>query len=404
VSEPAQPQPPRKLALTPDYTVAESARLAIRFGLEAMGRQHDAVIAGDVESIHQLRVSSRRLRAAIELFSTVLYSSALKIYRRDIPWIAHQAGEVRNCDVLETIFKERSAKLDPALQNSLDPIVTAIGAERSAAHAQLIQDLSSKRYRGLVTRLSSPPIKMARATTKLGVAAADLLEPTLRRVVKKGCKLNDKAPPADFHKLRVRVKRLRYILEMVPTMAGKRHRKALARLEELQELLGNYNDVTTGVAWLHDYAATAGASPTTILAAGAMVHSLGQRSRKLRSRCLKAWARLDKSELLSELLDDMRTRAAELADAERQAAEAAAQSATAVSVEPHTTPADVPPPTLGPPAIETADSAPKSPVVTATNEGNDTVAPSPPANAEAATQETAQESVTHHPDDSEHAA
>lgn len=365
-----------------------------------MSRQHDAVIAGDVESIHQLRVSSRRLRAAIELFSSVLYSSALKLYRRDIPWIAHQAGEVRNCDVLETIFKERARKLDPALKESLDPVVAAIGVERAAAHSQLIHDLSSKRYQSLVARLSSPPIKMARASAKLGLAAADLLEPSLRRAAKKGAKLDDEAPSADFHKLRVRVKRLRYVLEMVPAMAGKRHRKALARIEELQELLGNYNDVSTAIAWLHNYAASSGAPPATILAAGGMLHSLSQRSRKLRSRCLKAWERLDKSEILKDLLDDMRARAAELADAEREAAESAAKASAA----PQTAAAEVSPSAPDLPTGETADSNAPPPAVLAANEVNDDVAPAVRVHGEADPQDGTQESASDHTDDSEHAA
>jgi CHAD domain-containing protein len=395
VSEAAQPETSRKLTLALDCPIAESARLAIRFGLDAMRRQHDAVIAGDVESIHQLRVSSRRLRAAIELFSSVLYSSALKLYRRDIPWIAHRAGEVRNCDVMEAIFKERARKLEPALKVALEPIVMAIGAERAAAHKQLIQDLSSKRYQSLVTRLSSPPIKAARATAKFGVATTDLLEPTLRRVVKKGAKLADDAPTTDFHKLRVRVKRLRYVLEMMPATTGKRHRKALARLEELQGLLGDYNDVTAGVVWLHDYAASAGASPPTILAAGAMLHSLGQRSRKLRSRCLKAWARLDKSEVLSDLVDDMRKRAAEFAEAEREA-EAAANNAAAAAEAPQESPAA--------PVDEAPNSERESPVSSAASEVVDPVAPAIRAESEADTQDIPQESATDHTNDSEHAA
>jgi CHAD domain-containing protein len=403
VAEPAQLQQSRKLTLAPDCTVAESARLAIRFGLDAMSRQHDAGIAGDVESIHQLRVSSRRLRAAIELFSSVLYSSALKLYRRDIPWIAHQAGEVRNCDVLETLFKERARKLDRALKNSLDPILAAIGAERAAAHVQLIRDLSSKRYQSLVVRLSSPPIKMARASAKLGLAAANLLEPSLRRAAKKGAKLDDEAPSADFHKLRVRVKRLRYVLEMVPAMAGKRHRKALARIEEMQELLGNYNDVSTAIAWLHNYAASSGAPPATILAAGAMLHSLSQRSRKLRARSLKAWDRLDKSEILKELLDDMRARAAELADAEREASEAQAESASNASPEPKIAVAEVSLSAPDLPAGETAVSNTPSPAIPDANEVND-IAPAPPVNGEAAPQDGAEDSAADHTDDSEHAA
>src|SRR5215469_9511857 len=402
VNESVQPEQSRKLALAPDCSVAESARLAIRFGLDAMHRQHDAVIAGDVESIHQLRVSSRRLRAAIELFSSVLYSGALKVYRRDIPWIAHRAGEVRNCDVLAEIIQERVRKLDPSLKGALEPIVAAIGAERAAAHNQLIQDLSSKRYRSLVARLSSPPIKMARASAPFGVATADLLEPTLRRVVKKGAKISDDSPTTDFHKLRVRIKRLRYVLEMMPATSGKRHRKALARLEELQRLLGDYNDVTAGIAWLHNYAASAGASPITLLGAGAVLHSLSRRSGKLRSRCLKAWARLDKSEILSDLLDELRAGAAKFAEKEAEAPEAAAEMAAAASREPQAALAEGPQPSPDSPVGEVSDSKPSSHDSPAANEVVNAV--SPATDAPADTEGGAEQSTPHHPDDSEHAA
>ncbi len=333
MNEDTQPGPPIKLQLSPIETLVESAIRSITFHCNAMKGQHDAAVAGQIEPVHQLRVSSRRLRAAIELFSGVLYASALKVYRRDIPWIAGQAGAVRNCDVLEKLFKERSDKLDVTLRAALGPINEAIVAERNAAHALLVQELSSKRYSALVAKLSTPPVKAARGRAKLGITAPDLLGPMVRGIRKKGKKLAEDAPPEVFHKLRVRIKRLRYALDMLAPLAGKHHRKTLLRLEEMQELLGAYNDTVVAIGWLHTFAATSGASPTTILAAGALIHSLGIHARKLMRQGLKAWQRFERSKVLDDALHEFDDTAEKLNDADRKAARLAAEQARAAARE-----------------------------------------------------------------------
>jgi CHAD domain-containing protein len=373
VNEETQSVTSNKLQLSATETLVESASKAITFYCEAMRRQHDAVVAGEIEPVHQLRVSSRRIRAAIELFSGILYAEGLKTFRRDIPWIAGQAGIVRNCDVLEELFKERASKLDVTLREALGPVIEAIALERNSAHNQLVADLSNKRYTHLVQRLSSPSIKTARGRAKLAIAAPDLLAPMVRGIKKKGAKLADDAPPEVFHKLRVRIKRLRYALDMLSPLAGKHHRKTLARLEEMQEMLGAYNDTVVGIAWLHSFAASSGAPPATILAAGALIHSLGARARKLMRQGLKAWERFDRSEVLEDALRELRETADDLADAERKAARqaraAAAQAAQTpanVTVEPDSVPPATQieqpaaePVTASQPA-ETTDAAPKA--------------------------------------------
>ncbi len=121
-----------------------------------------------------------------------------------------------------------------------------------------------------------------------------------------GGALDNDAPAATFHKLRVRIKRLRYALEMLKPLGGKRHKKTLARLEELQESLGLYHDVTVASAWLHQYAETSAAPPKTILAAGALIQSLARREAKLRRRCMKMWRRFERSETMHDTLEEIR--------------------------------------------------------------------------------------------------
>ena len=299
--------PPRRLTLSPGETVADAARKAIAFGAESLLWHQNAAESGDEEPLHQLRVASRRLRASIELFSNVIYAAQLKLYRRDIPWLGAQAGAVRECDVTSALIGARAAKVDPDLKAAIAPMVTALDQRRKSEHAKLYDLLASKRYRNLIAKLSRPAIKKIGSDRMLGGVAAQLIRPATHSAARLGKKLSDDAPTLVFHKLRVRIKRLRYELEMIASLGGKRHKKTLARLEALQELLGLYHDVTVASAWLLSYAETSAAPPRTMLAAGALIQSLDSRESKLRRRCMRAWRRFERSDAMRDTLAEIRS-------------------------------------------------------------------------------------------------
>ena len=298
--------PPRRLTLSPGETVADAARKAMAFGAESLLRNQNAAESGDAEALHQLRVATRRVRASIELFCNVIYAAQLKTYRRDFPWIGGQAGAVRECDVTSALIAARGVKIDPDLKAAIAPMLAALEERRKSEHAKLYELLASKRYRNLIAKLSRPAIKRVGGDRRLGIAAAQLIRPATHSATRLGKRLNGDAPALVFHKLRVRIKRLRYELEMMAPLGAKRHKRTLARLEALQELLGLYHDVTVASAWLLSYADTSAAPPRTVLAAGALIQSLDRRENKLRRRCMRAWRRFERSDAMRDTLDEIR--------------------------------------------------------------------------------------------------
>ncbi|MGA9725639.1 MAG: CHAD domain-containing protein [Candidatus Binatus sp.] len=298
--------PTRRVTLSPGETVADAARKAIAFGAEALLRNQTAAESGEAEPLHQLRVATRRLRASIELFSSVIYAAQLKFFRRDLPWLGTQAGAARECDVTSALIAARAAKIDADLKDAIAPMLAALDERRKSEHARLYELLASKRYRNLIAKLSRPAIKKVGADRRLGIVAAQLVRPASRGASRLGEKLAHDAPTPVFHKLRVRIKRLRYELEMIAPLGAKRHRKTLARLEELQEMLGLYHDTTVATAWLLSYAETSAAPPRTMLAAGALIQSLGSRESKLRRRCMKAWRRFERSDAMRDTMEEIR--------------------------------------------------------------------------------------------------
>src|SRR6266851_4001530 len=306
---------PNRLTLAPAEKAGECARKAIAFGVEALKKNQDAALAGEAEAMHQLRVASRRLRASIQMFESILYASQVRICRRDLTWIARQAGAVRDCDIKAKLVQERAQKIDPELAQSIDPIVQALERRRKAEHAALCESLSSQRYRALLAKLAAPSLKKAWANRKLGLVATELLDTMVEDALNRGKKLDRDFPVKHFHKLRVVIKRLRYALEMLSTLGARQHKKTLARLEALQDLLGDYNDTNVTQAWLMSSMDDREMPVRTILAAGALIHSLGSRGKNLRRQAIKDWRRFERSDVLSDALDEIR-RAGELAPVE----------------------------------------------------------------------------------------
>ena len=296
---------PSKIVLSPDDPLGAAAQAAIAEGVEALKQMQAGAIAGEVESLHQLRVATRRLRAAIELFAGVLHGSRVRVYNRDLPWLGLAAGMVRECDVTGDLIRARSAKLDPKMAEALAPIYDALAARRKGEHQAFLAMANSRRGVLLLERLSRPMIRKVDAGTTVRSKAAVMIRPMARSVVRAGAKLVEDSPPELFHRVRVRVKRLRYAFEMIAPLGGKRHKKALARLVEMQDLLGLYWDGVAAVAWLRSHCASGAVPPATLLAAGALIQSLLKRQRKLVARCRKRWKRLERSGIIRDAIAEI---------------------------------------------------------------------------------------------------
>ncbi len=304
VAPSASPVP--RAVIQPALPLADSARLALAIGVAAMKYHEAAAIAGGIEPLHQMRVATRRLRATVGLFAGVIHGSRARIYKRDLPWLGQAAGQVRECDMIEALVHDCSSRIDPAFAAALAPLTEAIAACRNAEHARFVNDLRTKRYQQMCEKLADPLLRRALPEINVGCNAPAMIEPIARGVRKAGKRIARDAPPALFHRLRVKIKRLRYALEMLIEMGGKRSRKALIRLEMMQELLGIHQDAVSTMAWLRGYANTAtGVPPETLMAVGAAVQVLTERRRILATRAYRQWKKIRHSGVIKDALEEI---------------------------------------------------------------------------------------------------
>jgi CHAD domain-containing protein len=205
-----------------------------------------ALAGRDSETLHQLRVALRKTRALLTLFRATLPQAAP--FKDEFKWLAGATGEVRDLDVLSA--RARRHATAPATAAHAKPVMARLQQERIAAQQQLRTILRSQRARDLLenwrqflatlpTRTDLPPAADVATWTSL----KPLLIKHSRRLLQEGIAMDSATDPHRLHELRIRGKRLRYLLESFDELVEKHGVDRLARkLRKLQTVLGEHQD------------------------------------------------------------------------------------------------------------------------------------------------------------------
>jgi CHAD domain-containing protein len=239
----------------------------------------DGLLAGDSEAIHQFRISVRRLRGLLELYQPLLQRDWANRHREELKFLGHSVGSLRDSDVLPRHVTDAAAKVDESLRDALGPLHDALAERRREQHKQAVALLRSARYETLVRDLPKVAFKPVRSVNGR-VTAPDLIQPLVRTVKRATAKLGRGSGPAEFHRLRIRIKRLRYALEMLDGKS-KQIRSVAKKLKGLQDLLGLQHDLVTARDWLREVTTSTTMPGATLLAAGAVYQVLHRRILKL---------------------------------------------------------------------------------------------------------------------------
>jgi CHAD domain-containing protein len=231
--------------------IAEGARRILRRFFGRMLAREDAVIKDDdPEDIHQMRVASRRLRAALQIIEGVYDADQIRRYRRGLRRVAQALADMRDLDVFRDHVLAYQATLPEETRAELSPLVAAIEELRAPARAELLEDLDKQRYhkfkRAFAAFLTTPGEGLADsdtidATTRVRDFAGSAI---WRRYEQWRAHEVILAHPTNegLHQARIAGKRLRYTLEFFAEALGPNVEQALTPLIALQECLGALQD------------------------------------------------------------------------------------------------------------------------------------------------------------------
>jgi len=254
---PPTPFKAEAVALSATMPPFEAFRRIALSCLEHLQQNHRGALASDdPEYIHQMRVATRRLRAALRLFAPVLPERLAESLRMPLAALMTHLGRARDLDVL---LSEIANPVLDALPNEprLPALASDITNRRYAARAEALALLAAPDYgRTLLAALESLHPKPAADTAVIPLQsfAAERLR-RLRRKLRRLAAAAQLEDPASLHALRIGVKRLRYALEFfAPLAPDGTFARVLQRLAVAQDTLGQLNDLTNAGALLMDCA------------------------------------------------------------------------------------------------------------------------------------------------------
>ncbi|GIW13903.1 MAG: hypothetical protein KatS3mg062_1342 [Tepidiforma sp.] len=290
-----RPPPPPSFgpeAVEPSMSVGQVAYAVLRRQFRVFLLNEPGTRLGeDIEALHDMRVATRRLRAAMAAFRPYLTPRMLA-FRDQFGQVARALGEVRDLDVQLERMAEWRAEFPPERAHLLDGIEVLLQKRRLAARKRMLQVLDSRRYERLCARFatalrSGPPRSFAPARVPVLSVAPDLVERRYRKVRKLGDRIRKSSPPEEYHLLRIEAKKLRYALEFVGNgVYGKPALEFSARVTALQDLLGLHQDACVAIDLLEELAATAGRrlEPPTLMAMGMLAERYRRHAEELRAR------------------------------------------------------------------------------------------------------------------------
>ena len=274
-----------------EVSTGELAFAVLRQQFEIFLRKEPGTRLGeDPEELHDMRVATRRMRAALSLFGDAL-PVRLERLRDELTWVGGVLGEVRDLDVQMDQVDEWERELPPSDRSSFQILRGLLDDKRRSATETMIAALDSARYERLVARFAAllrrgPLRHSVTSRTPILISGPDVVSRRHRQFWKAGRGLSTESPPEAFHTLRIRAKRLRYALEFTEPVYGEPARALIRRLEALQDLLGEHQDAQVAMQHLGSLVDEHGPElePRVVFAMGRVAERYEVRADELRRR------------------------------------------------------------------------------------------------------------------------
>ncbi len=300
--EPGAPVPDA-LRVRPDDAPGEAARkLLARQARALRAHRRGAALDLDPEYLHQIRVAIRRARAVLRVFAGELESPRAAAVSRELGELGRRLGRARDLDVLLPLLESELAAVDAAPRTAAW-ILEAFARRRTATAEDARRELASAEFDALVGRLESlrpaePGATGAPHPRTVAEAAVPVIGRASSRVSRWRKRPVGSLSQEDRHRIRIGLKRLRYVSECFAEIEPAGFRKAVRRLARFQDVLGEAQDARVAVGHLRGLAEVIASDPRPnvdrLLVLGALVHRQKRKARRRRKRFEVLWQEFGK--------------------------------------------------------------------------------------------------------------
>jgi CHAD domain-containing protein len=192
------------------------------------------------ESLHQMRVATRRLRAVLRAAAPILLPAWGTALLQELEWLSELLGPARDLDVQIAYFEQEAAGLGARDRKLLAQFLSHLRAQRDTVQQIVRSELTSARYLELIRRLqqaAQDPSVVESPHTVRQLANREF------KKLRKAISLVGPSPSdAQLHKVRIKAKRARYAAELARCAVGKPAIRFMKAAQAVQDALGVHQD------------------------------------------------------------------------------------------------------------------------------------------------------------------
>jgi len=250
------------------------------------------------DSVHRMRVATRRLRSTLKSFGQVLRTKDLERLGGELKWLGNILGSARDAEVLAGHVQAGLDRLPPEL--IMGPAQARVRVHfapvRAEARAAVLGALDGDRYLalldGLDTLLTDPPLAAGadRPAAEVLPAAVRRARRRLRRRMRRAFG-SPAGPGRDtaLHEARKAAKHARYAAELATPAFGKQAGRLAKRVKKVQSVLGDHHDGVVSRATVRELGVQAHLAGENAFTFGLLYEQDACRARDLETQARRAW-------------------------------------------------------------------------------------------------------------------
>lgn len=252
-----------------DAGTHEHARDVVRAHLRDLVAQllrWDVLVRRDVEdSVHQMRVTVRRLRSVLATFRPMFDRERTEPLRAELKWLGLLLGDARDAEVLRDRIRDLVEGEDPRLldQGTIASAHQELTHRYLEYHDRLVRELRSSRYAALVDDvehlISDPPWAPRHEDHTAGALRKRVRHDWMRvgaAVARAEEGPDVAARQRSLHEARKAAKRARYAAEPLVPIYGADAERFVKAVGKVQESLGDLNDALVAMHQLRQLASS----------------------------------------------------------------------------------------------------------------------------------------------------
>jgi CHAD domain-containing protein len=249
--------------LHPDDTMPEAGRKVIRFHfLQMLMNEAGTRLGEDIEALHDMRVATRRMRAAFDVYGEYFQAKKTKNLRNGLRATGRALGAVRDLDVFMHKAEIYLEGLPESSRAGLDPLLHLWHASREESRGSMVAHLDSVDYQNFVKTMNEFTNSPGEAAREFNPSdpqpyrvreVAPMLIYNRLAAVRAYDQIVHSASYQELHALRINFKYLRYTLEFFREVLGDEAKEVIEKIKSVQDHLGDLNDADVACGILQEF-------------------------------------------------------------------------------------------------------------------------------------------------------